>query len=101
MPTLWRAIRVHPAFGRAIPTARSCIACNLCEAICPRSAPSLTRGHGAMTARVVPRATTSIDMTKCIYCGLCQEPCPLHAFVMGPQPKLASDDSHGTAELWL
>ena len=54
-----------------------CIACKLCEAICPAQ---------AITIEAEPRADGSrrttrydIDMVKCIYCGLCQEACPVDA----------------------
>lgn len=59
-----------------------CIACKLCEAICPAQ---------AITIESEPRADGSrrtinydIDMTKCIYCGFCQEACPVDAIVEGP-----------------
>jgi len=59
-----------------------CIACKLCEAICPAQAITIeaeTREDGS-------RRTTryDIDMTKCIYCGFCQEACPVDAIVEGP-----------------
>jgi NADH-quinone oxidoreductase subunit I len=60
-----------------------CIACKLCEAICPAQAIVIEaderEGDGS-------RRTTryDIDMTKCIYCGLCQEACPVDAIVEGP-----------------
>lgn len=59
-----------------------CIACKLCEAICPAQAITIeaeTRSDGS-------RRTTryDIDMTKCIYCGFCQEACPVDAIVEGP-----------------
>ena len=59
-----------------------CIACKLCEAICPAQAITIEaepRDDGS-------RRTTryDIDMVKCIYCGLCQEACPVDAIVEGP-----------------
>lgn len=59
-----------------------CIACKLCEAICPAQ---------AITIEAEPREDGSrkttiydIDMTKCIYCGMCEEACPVDAIVEGP-----------------
>ena len=64
-----------------------CIACKLCEAICPAQ---------AITIEAEPRADGSrrttrydIDMVKCIYCGLCQEACPVDAIVEGPNFEFA------------
>ena len=64
-----------------------CIACKLCEAICPAQ---------AITIEAEPRADGSrrttrydIDMVKCIYCGLCQEACPVDAIVEGPNIEYA------------
>jgi len=66
-----------------------CIACKLCEAICPAQ---------AITIEAEPREDGSrrttrydIDMTKCIYCGLCQEACPVDAIVEGPNFEFATE----------
>jgi NADH-quinone oxidoreductase subunit I len=64
-----------------------CIACKLCEAICPAQAITIEaepRDDGS-------RRTTryDIDMVKCIYCGLCQEACPVDAIVEGPNIEFA------------
>ena len=66
-----------------------CIACKLCEAICPAQAITIEaepRDDGS-------RRTTryDIDMTKCIYCGFCQEACPVDAIVEGPNFEFASE----------
>ena len=66
-----------------------CIACKLCEAICPAQAITIEaepRDDGS-------RRTTryDIDMTKCIYCGLCQESCPVDAIVEGPNFEFATE----------
>jgi len=59
-----------------------CIACKLCEAVCPALAITIE----AEPREDGQRRTTryDIDMTKCIYCGLCQEACPVDAIVEGP-----------------
>jgi NADH-quinone oxidoreductase subunit I len=66
-----------------------CIACKLCEAVCPAL---------AITIEAEPREDGSrrttrydIDMTKCIYCGLCEEACPVDAIVEGPNMEFATE----------
>jgi NADH-quinone oxidoreductase subunit I len=66
-----------------------CIACKLCEAVCPAQAITIEaepRDDGS-------RRTTryDIDMVKCIYCGLCQEACPVDAIVEGPNFEYATE----------
>jgi len=66
-----------------------CIACKLCEAVCPAQAITIeaeARDDGS-------RRTTryDIDMTKCIYCGLCEEACPVDAIVEGPNLEFATE----------
>ena len=56
-----------------------CIACKLCEAICPAQAITIESEMRADGARRTTRY--DIDMTKCIYCGFCQEACPVDAIV--------------------
>jgi len=66
-----------------------CIACKLCEAVCPAQ---------AITIEAEPREDGSrrttrydIDMTKCIFCGFCQEACPVDAIVEGPNFEYATE----------
>ncbi len=65
-----------------------CIACKLCEAICPAQAITIEAGPRRNDGT---RRTTryDIDMTKCIYCGFCQEACPVDAIVEGPNFEFA------------
>jgi NADH-quinone oxidoreductase subunit I len=67
-----------------------CIACKLCEAVCPAQAITIEAGpHREDGTR---RATRyDIDMVKCIYCGLCQEACPVDAIVEGPNFEFATE----------
>ena len=59
-----------------------CIACKLCEAICPAQAITIETEARADGSRKTTRY--DIDMTKCIYCGFCQEACPVDAIVEVP-----------------
>jgi NADH-quinone oxidoreductase subunit I len=69
-----------------------CIACKLCEAVCPAQ---------AITIETEPRMDFSrrttrydIDMTKCIFCGYCQEACPVDAIVEGPNYEYTTSNRH-------
>ncbi|MBV28638.1 MAG: NADH-quinone oxidoreductase subunit NuoI [Rhodospirillaceae bacterium] len=59
-----------------------CIACKLCEAICPAQA--ITVEADPNVAGNCRATRYDLDMTKCIYCGFCQEACPVDAIVEGP-----------------
>ena len=64
-----------------------CIACKLCEAICPAQAIVIEAEPRTDGSRRTTRY--DIDMVKCIYCGLCQEACPVDAIVEGPNTEFA------------
>ncbi|PSR88642.1 hypothetical protein BD289DRAFT_431967 [Coniella lustricola] len=66
-----------------------CIACKLCEAVCPAQAITIEAEERADGSRRTTRY--DIDMTKCIYCGFCQESCPVDAIVESPNAEYATE----------
>ncbi|MBB4265026.1 NADH-quinone oxidoreductase subunit NuoI [Roseospira visakhapatnamensis] len=66
-----------------------CIACKLCEAICPAQAITIEAEERSDGSRRTTRY--DIDMTKCIYCGFCEEACPVDAIVEGPNFEFATE----------
>lgn len=56
-----------------------CIACKLCEAVCPAMAITIESQQRADGSRRTTRY--DIDLTKCIFCGFCEESCPVDSIV--------------------
>ncbi|MBW7902421.1 MAG: NADH-quinone oxidoreductase subunit NuoI [Rhodocyclaceae bacterium] len=56
-----------------------CIACKLCEAVCPALAITIESDQREDGSRRTTRY--DIDLTKCIFCGFCEEACPVDAIV--------------------
>jgi NADH-quinone oxidoreductase subunit I len=59
-----------------------CIACKLCEAVCPALAITIESDEREDGSRRTTRY--DIDMFKCINCGLCEESCPVDSIVVTP-----------------
>ena len=74
--------RGEHAWRRYPDGSERCIACKLCEAVCPALAITIEAAPDSEGKRRTTRY--DIDMTKCINCGLCQEVCPVEAIVEGP-----------------
>ena len=59
-----------------------CIACKLCEAVCPALAITIESDQRDDGSRRTTRY--DIDLTKCIFCGFCEESCPVDSIVETP-----------------
>jgi NADH-quinone oxidoreductase subunit I len=57
-----------------------CIACKLCEAVCPALAITIESHNREDNTRRTTRY--DIDLFKCIYCGFCEESCPVDSIVL-------------------
>jgi NADH-quinone oxidoreductase subunit I len=83
LPVIPAGFRGVPTLTRAPDGREKCVACQLCEFVCPAKAIRVTPGEieaGAPNARVEKFSVQfEIDMLRCIYCGLCQEVCPEEA----------------------
>src|SRR5260364_45823 len=66
-----------------------CIACKLCEAVCPALAITIESEQRADNTRRTTRY--DIDLTKCIYCGFCEEACPVDAIVKSEERRVGKE----------
>ena len=57
-----------------------CIACKLCEAVCPALAITIESAERDDGSRRTTRY--DVDLLKCIFCGFCEEACPVDAIVL-------------------
>ena len=67
------------ALGRYPNGEERCIACKLCEAVCPAKAITIESEQRDDGSRRTTRY--DIDLTKCIFCGFCEESCPVDSIV--------------------
>ena len=78
------ALHGHPVLVKNDDGSPQCVACGLCEFVCPPRAITIQPGE---TDRPIEREPKSfeIDMLRCIYCGYCEEVCPEEAIVMSQE----------------
>lgn len=71
-----------------------CIACKLCEVVCPALAITIESYNYSPALNISRRRTSryDIDMTKCIFCGYCQEACPVDAIVQSTNFEYAKEN---------
>ena len=81
--TLPAAYRGRPVLVAGANGAEKCVACGLCEKMCPAKAISIVGGERAGGERYPVSYT--MDMARCVYCGYCEEVCPKEAIVMSSE----------------
>jgi len=78
MTDRWRGIHY---FERKEDGSTQCVACGLCEAVCPSNC-IYVEAEEYENGQRFPRVY-EIDGTRCIFCGFCEEVCPVNAIKMG------------------
>jgi NADH-quinone oxidoreductase subunit I len=95
-------VTLPPAYrGRPVLVARpdgteKCVACGLCEKICPAKAISIVAGEKADAERYPVSYT--LDMSRCVYCGYCEEVCPKEAIVMSSEYQGLADTKRSSMQ---
>ncbi|MBC7357134.1 MAG: NADH-quinone oxidoreductase subunit I [Desulfacinum sp.] len=80
--------RGHPRLLRDENGRIKCVACHLCETICPSKAITVEPEGGEEMHDKHPREFI-VDLARCIFCGFCQEACPKGAIMLNRKYELA------------
>lgn len=80
--------RGRPALVAREDGAPRCVACGLCEKICPSLCIAVTAETGPEGIRALARYR--LDLNRCSFCGLCVEACPVEAIIMSADYELAA-----------
>jgi NADH-quinone oxidoreductase subunit I len=81
--TLPIAYRGRPVLVAQKDGVEKCVACGLCEKICPARAINIVAVERNNRERYP--ASFTLDMARCVYCGFCEEVCPKEAIVMSAE----------------
>ncbi|MEE9591856.1 MAG: NADH-quinone oxidoreductase subunit I [Thermodesulfobacteriota bacterium] len=82
-PVIPPAYRGRPVLVEAEDGSEKCVACGLCERVCPAYAIFIIGGERENGERYP--VTYNLDMSLCIFCGFCEEVCPVEAIVMSSE----------------
>jgi len=97
-PVLPARFRGRPALVMRPDGAPRCVACGLCERVCPTLCIAVTPGTGPEGERAL--AAYTLDLNRCAFCGLCVEACPVAAIVMSTEFELASRSRERLIHTW-
>ncbi|MBI3814517.1 MAG: NADH-quinone oxidoreductase subunit I [Nitrospinae bacterium] len=80
------AYRGRPVLVMREDGTERCVACGLCESICPAFAISIVGGERRRENEMERYPVTyTLDMSRCVYCGFCEEVCPKEAIAMSDE----------------
>jgi NADH-quinone oxidoreductase subunit I len=85
------AYRGRPVLVLGDNGVEKCVACGLCEKMCPALCISIQPGETKLSKERYPEGFT-IDQARCIVCGFCEEVCPKEAILMSQDIEIANYD---------